>query len=398
MLIGEVQSLSREIRSRCESAQTEGQAYQLDTDKQQKLQSLEEHVIRVQGDDPLISSYVNADAIAQVIESWSGIPARHLMASETEQLLTLEDKLNQRVIGQAGAIGEIARSIRINRSGLGDIRRPVGVFLMCGPSGVGKSETGLALAEQLYGGEKNLTVINMTEFKEEHKVSMLLGAPAGYVGYGEGGVLTEAVRRNPHSVLLLDEMEKAHPGVQDVFYQIFDKGSIADSEGRVIDFHNTLIIMTSNAADSAITDFVETFEPFKAEHQQLPESAEIVMAIEGDLLKCFKPAFLGRVIVISYLPLNEHDMKQICQLSLARIRKNVSDRYQAEFIVDEKAIEQIVLWNQNPLTGARAIEQIINRRLLPEMARECLVRSSQGLPIKRITVAINQNNLDISIQ
>ena len=231
--------------------------FQPDSEQLEQLNQLQQQLKELQAETPLVKPFVDDQSIAQVIEGWTGIPAGNMVADETERLLKLEQSLAERIIGQKLAINAISETIRINRTGLGDQRRPMGVFLMCGPSGVGKTETALALAEQLFGGEQNLTVINMTEFKEEHKVSMLLGAPAGYVGYGEGGVLTEAVRRKPHSIILLDEMEKAHPGVHDIFYQIFDKGRISDSAGQEVDFRNTLIIMTSNAADFAICDYVQ---------------------------------------------------------------------------------------------------------------------------------------------
>nr|AKN38692.1 ClpB protein [Vibrio splendidus] len=208
----------------------------------------------LQGEQPLVLPQVTAQTIAEVVALWTGIPVGNMLSQEVERLMALESHIGERVIGQITPIAELSQAIRLSRAGLTDPRKPVGVFLMCGPSGVGKTETALALTDLLYGGERNITTINMTEFKEAHKVSMLLGSPAGYVGYGKGGVLTEAVRKNPYSVLLLDEMEKAHPSVHDIFYQIFDKGAISDSEGRHVDFRNTIIIMTSNAADSAVVD------------------------------------------------------------------------------------------------------------------------------------------------
>ncbi len=268
---------------------------------------------------------VDTQTIAQVISLWTGIPVGNMVKDEVERLLQLEQRIGERVIGQIAPIQEISQAIRMSRAGLTDPRKPIGVFLMCGPSGVGKTETALALTDLLYGGEKNITTINMTEFKEEHKISMLLGSPAGYVGYGKGGgVLTEAVRKNPYSVLLLDEMEKAHPGVHDLFYQIFDKGSISDSEGRDIDFRNTIIIMTSNAADSAVVD---------ACAQERPCIPTLTQTIFPALQQYFKPAFIGRSTVVPYFPLNDDEMAKIARLSLRRIEKRVRSHYGGKFLV-----------------------------------------------------------------
>ena len=367
---------------------------QPDNRQLEKLQQLQAQLRDVQGEHPLVNGLVDDQAVAQVIESWTGVPATRMVSDETRRLLALEDTLQQRVIGQSRAISAISEAIRINRTGLGDSRRPLGVFLMCGPSGVGKTETALALADQLFGGEQNLITINMTEFKEEHKVSMLLGAPAGYVGYGEGGVLTEAVRRKPHSVLLLDEMEKAHPGVHDIFYQVFDKGRIADSEGREVDFRNTLIIMTSNAADFAICDWADAHSNV---HSLQDDEDDILEDIQDDLLQHFKPAFLGRTHVVPYLPLKDDDMQRICRIALKRIENNVTEKYQAEFEVDQEAVQQMVMWNNSSHTGARAIEQIIHRKLMPALAKECLLRTSKGQGIHRVQVGIDNRELSIVV-
>jgi len=260
---------------------------------------------------------------------------------------------------------------------------------MCGPSGVGKTETALALTDLLYGGEKNITTINMTEFKEEHKISMLLGSPAGYVGYGKGGILTEAVRKNPYSVLLLDEMEKAHPGVHDLFYQIFDKGAISDSEGRHIDFRNTIIIMTSNAADSAVVD---------ACIEERPNILELTKTIFPALLDYFKPAFIGRSTVVPYFPLNKDEMEQIASLSLRSIEKRVKSHYGATFGYSDELIAYLVEQNTSPETGARSIEQIINRTLVPELATLCITRLSEGLLINTIYIHCEGNRVSFHIE
>ncbi|KXF83493.1 type VI secretion system ATPase TssH [Enterovibrio coralii] len=351
----------------------------------EKMSALRE----LQGEQPLVLPQVNQQTIAEVISLWTGIPVGNMVKEEVERLMNLEAHIGQRVIGQVAPIDEISKAIRMSRAGLTDPRKPVGVFLMCGPSGVGKTETALALTDLLYGGENNITTINMTEFKEEHKVSMLLGSPAGYVGYGKGGVLTEAVRKNPYSVLLLDEMEKAHPGVHDLFYQIFDKGTISDSEGREVDFRNTIIIMTSNAADSAVVSACAEGRP------SIPEVTETIFP---ELQKFFKPAFLGRATVVPYFPLNEEEMAAIAKLSLKRIEKRVTAHYGATFSYDDEVIEQLVQRNNSPETGARAIEQIINRTLMPELANQCITRMSEGEPITAIKVSAEGNQFGFHIE
>ncbi|MCL1078172.1 type VI secretion system ATPase TssH [Parashewanella spongiae] len=342
----------------------------------------------LQGEQPLVIPQVTEQTIAEVISLWTGVPVGNMLKQEVDRLLSLESFIGKRVIGQTAPISEISKAIRMSRAGLTDPRKPVGVFLMCGPSGVGKTETALALTDELYGGEKNITTINMTEFKEEHKVSMLLGSPAGYVGYGKGGVLTEAVRKNPYSVLLLDEMEKAHPGVHDIFYQIFDKGCISDSEGRNIDFRNTIIIMTSNAADSAVVAACE---------DKRPSVSDLTQQIFPDLQRFFKPAFLGRTTIVPYFPLNEDEMSQIAQLSMARIAKRVRQHYAASFEYDESVINDLVKLNNSPETGARAIEQIINRNLMPQMANQCIERMSLAQPIKAVKVFSENGKFTIEI-
>ncbi len=284
----------------------------------------------LQGEKPLMHVTVDSQAIAEVVGNWTGIPVGRMVSNEIKTVLALKDKLEERVIGQPHALDAIAETIRTSRAKLIDPRKPIGVFLMVGTSGVGKTETALAVADLLYGGEQNLTVINMSEFKEEHKVSMLVGSPPGYVGYGEGGVLTEAVRRRPYSVVLFDEMEKAHPGVQDVFYQVFDKGMLRDGEGRDIDFKNTVIIMTSNAG----TDLIHRL---CADPNTRPDSEELGEALRPELLKTFKPAFLGRCSVIPYFPLADDIIRKIVALQLNRIRKRFLENYRAELQLGQKS-------------------------------------------------------------
>ncbi|NOH34933.1 type VI secretion system ATPase TssH [Vibrio chagasii] len=362
----------------------------VDATKQKQLDTLRTELADLQGEEPLVYAMVDDNTIAQVIANWTGIPVGNMMSDEIAKLLTLEDELNTRVIGQDVAKNELAKAIRISRAGLTDNRKPIGVFLMCGPSGVGKTETAMALAEQLYGGSNDLTVINMTEFKEEHKISMLLGSPAGYVGFGEGGVLTEAIRRNPYSVLLLDEMEKAHPGVHDLFYQIFDKGHIKDSEGRTVDFKNTIIIMTSNAADQAICDVC-------AKTTDRIDNDELLEAIRPDLQQYFKPAFLGRTTIVPYYPLNDEELAKITEISLNRIKKKLAEQYQASFTWDADFIQFVVDRNTDPTTGGRAVEQIINRSLMPRFAEECIGRLSRSEPITHVSVSATNNSADFDL-
>ncbi len=384
-LVNQVKALQTDI---CNSEQQADSSP--DPQQQTQLNQLREQLRQIQGEEPLVYALVDDGAIAQIVANWTGIPIGTMMTDELNKLLSLEQELDKRVIGQDVAKQELAKAIRISRAGLTDSRKPIGVFLMCGPSGVGKTETAMALAEQLYGGSNDLTVVNMTEFKEEHKISMLLGSPAGYVGYGEGGILTEAIRRNPYSVLLLDEMEKAHPGVHDLFYQIFDKGSIKDSEGRTIDFKNTIIIMTSNAADQAICDIC-------AENSERLENDALLEAIRPDLQHYFKPAFLGRTTIVPYYPLNDSELAKITAIALNRIKKKLAEQYQASFVWDQGFIDYVVSKNTDPTTGGRAVEQIINRSLMPKLAEECIGRLSRQESISHVSVSVAESASDFTL-
>jgi type VI secretion system protein VasG len=304
-----------------------------------------------------------------------------MRGDEIRTILNLKEAMEQRVVGQPHALEAVAQAIRTSRAGLTDPRKPIGVFLMVGTSGVGKTETALTLAELLYGGEQNLTVINMTEFKEEHKVSLLMGSPPGYVGYGEGGILTEAVRRKPYSVVLLDEMEKAHPGVQDVFFQVFDKGNMKDGEGRDIDFKNTVIIMTSNAATDLVTKLT-------ADPETMPDADGLAAALRPELMKYFKPAFLGRVTVVPYFPLPDHIIKQIVGLQLNRIRKRVQESYRAGFDWDPALVDAIASRCTEASSGARNVENILSRTLLPELSAEVLAHLAEGRQVGGIRVGL----------
>lgn len=349
----------------------------------EELRNLMEKLETIQGEEPMIQVNVGEQAIAEVVANWTGIPVGKMMADEIESIINLKDVLGKRIIGQKHALEAIAQSIRTASAGLTDPRKPTGVFFMVGPSGVGKTETALALSDLLYGGENNLTTINMSEFKEEHKVSMLLGSPPGYVGYGEGGVLTEAVRRKPYSVILLDEMEKAHPGVQDVFYNLFDKGTIKDGEGRDIDFRNTVIIMTSNAAE-------EHIRAMCAASEELPDPEVLLDNFRPHLLNHFKPAFLGRTTVIPYYPLTDDNLIDICKINMNRIEKRVQNHYNAEFSYDEDVLLHIVARSQEVDTGARNIENILTRTLMPALATECLTKLAKNEDISKIHVGVSE--------
>jgi type VI secretion system protein VasG len=339
----------------------------------------------LQGEEPLIYFCVDGQAIAEVVAAWTGIPVGRMVSDEIHQILNLKEKMGERIIGQAHALEAIAQAMRTSRAKLTDPRKPIGVFLMVGTSGVGKTETALTLADLLYGGEQNMTVINMTEYKEEHKVSLLLGSPPGYVGYGEGGVLTEAVRRRPYSVVLLDEMEKAHPGVQDIFFQVFDKGMLRDGEGRDIDFKNTVIIMTSNAGTEAI-------EKICADPETMPDAAGLAEALRPDLLKVFKPAFLGRVTLVPYFPLDDEVMRGIVKLQLERIVDRIKSNYNAAFTYDEGLIDVIADRCKESESGARNIENILSRTMLPELAARFLGRMADGEELHRVNVSMDADN------
>ena len=384
-LIEQIKQLRDQIDEQFQSQLAGGEAPDEATmaDLKQQLQSLHAHLEEVQGDTPLMQPAVDEQAIAEVIANWTGIPVGKMVSDEIEAVQSLAERLNRRVIGQPHVTEAVAQAIRTSRAGLTDPRKPVGVFMFCGTSGVGKTETALALADELFGGEQNITTISMAEFKEEHKVSMLLGSPPGYVGYGEGGVLTEAARRKPYSVILLDEMEKAHPGVQDIFYNLFDKGTIKDGEGRDIDFKNTVIIMTSNAGEDAIRAIFSQVE-------EKPEPDVLLDNIRPHLLQKFKPAFLGRTNVIAYYPLDDEDLVEICKINMRRIEKRVKEHYGASFSYDDDVLINIVARCQESDTGARNIEVILNRTLLPSLASECLDRMAKGEEVKAIHVAATE--------
>lgn len=353
------------------------------SDLQNQLHQLSEKLSAIQGEAPLMQAAVDEQAIAEVVANWTGIPMGKMVSDEIKSVINLGATMAERVIGQDHALDAVAQAIRTSRAGLTDPRKPIGVFLFVGTSGVGKTETALSLADVLYGGEQNITTINMSEFKEEHKVSTLLGSPPGYVGYGEGGILTEAARRKPYSIILLDEMEKAHPGVQDIFYNLFDKGTIKDGEGRDIDFKNTIIIMTSNAGEDAIRAIM-------SQEEEKPDPGLLLDSIRPELLKHFKPAFLGRTNLISFYPLDDENLMKIAAINMRRIENRVATHYGAEFTYDEDVLINIVARCQDADTGARNIENILTRTLLPELASECLSRMAEDDDILRVHIGATE--------
>ena len=348
----------------------------------EKLTATSKQLRELQGEEPLIYPVVDGVAVGEVVAGWTGIPMGRMQSNEIRTVLNLRETMEQRIVGQSHALEAVAQAIQTSRAGLTDPRKPIGVFLMVGTSGTGKTETALTLADLLYGGEQNMTVINMTEFKEEHKVSLLMGSPPGYVGYGEGGVLTEAVRRRPYSVILLDEMEKAHPGVQDIFFQVFDKGNMKDGEGRDIDFKNTVIIMTSNAATDLIVRLC-------ADPDTMPDAAGLAEALMPELMKTFKPAFLGRVTLVPYFPLSPDIIKKIVELQLNRVRRRVQESYGAKFLWDGSLIDTIAARCTETSSGARNVEKILSRTLLPELSAEVLSRLAEGDAIDQISVGVD---------
>ena len=348
----------------------------------EKLTTAATKLRNLQGEEPLIFPVVDGQAVAEVVAGWTGIPTGRMQSNEIRTVLNLKNMMGQRIVGQDHALEAVSQAIRTSRAGLTDPRKPIGVFLMVGTSGTGKTETALTLADLLYGGEQNMTTINMTEFKEEHKVSLLMGSPPGYVGYGEGGVLTEAVRRRPYSVILLDEMEKAHPGVQDIFFQVFDKGNMKDGEGRDIDFKNAVIIMTSNAGTDLITQLF-------ADPETAPDAAGLADALMPELMKYFKPAFLGRVTLVPYFPLSPEIIKQIVELQLNRVRRRVQEAYGAKFAWDKSLVQTIADRCTETSSGARNVEKILSRTLLPELSAEVLSRLAEGGTIEAITVGVD---------
>ncbi|KRE12855.1 ClpV1 family T6SS ATPase [Bosea sp. Root483D1] len=329
----------------------------------------------------MIYAHVDEQSVASVVSDWTGIPVGRMVKDEIETVLNLAATLNKRVVGQGHGIGMIAKRIETNRAKLDNPNKPIGVFMLCGPSGVGKTETALALAESLYGGEQNVITINMSEFQEAHTVSTLKGAPPGYVGYGEGGRLTEAVRRKPYSVVLLDEVEKAHPDVHELFFQVFDKGQMEDGTGRRIDFKNTLIILTSNVGTDEIMRMA-------GDENSRPDVEELAVALRPALLKVFPPALIGRLVTIPYYPLSGEMLGGIVRLQLGRIGKRLRDNHNAAFVYDDAVVEHIVAQCNDPDSGGRMIDNIITNSMLPALSRSILNLQLEKKPLAEAKVTV----------
>jgi len=347
-----------------------------------ELQKANEELKQIQGEHPLMQPVVNGQTVAEVISGWTGIPIGKMVADEINAVLNLASTLQQRVLGQDYALEAISQRIRTSRAGLTDPKRPIGVFLLVGTSGVGKTETALALADSLYGGERNLISINMSEYQEAHTVSSLKGSPPGYVGYGEGGVLTEAVRRKPYSVVLLDEVEKAHPDVMELFFQVFDKGVLEDGEGREIDFKNCIIILTSNVG-------TDTIMKLCADPDTTPSPEGLVEAIKPELNKAFKPALLGRMVTVPFYPISDQIMRLIIKLQLGKIAKRIKDNHGAQFSYDDAVIDTVAKRCTDVDSGARNVYNILTGTLLPEMSGEVLARMASGRGITSVHVGVS---------
>lgn len=356
-----------------------------------ELKTLQADLSLLQGESPLILPTVDGQAVASVVQDWTGIPVGRMVKNEIETVLNLPKILAERIIGQDHALEMIARRIQTSRANMDNPNKPVGVFMLAGTSGVGKTETALALAESLYGGEHNIVTINMSEFQEAHSVSTLKGAPPGYVGYGEGGVLTEAVRRKPYSVVLLDEVEKAHPDVHEIFFQVFDKGQMEDGEGRVIDFRNTLILLTTNAGTELIKGLCK-------DPELMPSSEGIAKALHEPLTKEFPPALLGRLVVIPYFPLNDEMLKEIGRLQIARVQKRMQKNHQIELGYNDDVLNLIVSRCNELDSGGRMIDSILTNTVLPIISNEILRRSMDAEKLSAIELAVENEGFTYQYQ
>ena len=354
-----------------------------------RLTELQSQLRAHQGERPLVLPTVDHQAVASVVEDWTGIPVGRMVSNEVEAVLKLADSLEKRIIGQRHALDMIAKRIQTSRAKLDNPNKPIGVFMLAGTSGVGKTETALALAETLYGGEQNLITINMSEFQEAHTVSTLKGAPPGYVGYGEGGILTEAVRRRPYSVVLLDEVEKAHSDVHEMFFQVFDKGWMEDGEGRVIDFKNTLILLTTNAGTDLIASLC-------SDPELMPEPDGMAKALREPLLKVFPPALLGRLVVIPYYPLSDAMMGTIARLQLGRIERRIRDNHKVPFTFDDDVVKLITSRCTEVESGGRMIDAILTNTILPQISQEFLIRMVEGKALARVHVNVTDGEFGYS--
>ena len=384
---GRILAVQKEIHALGEEEQPDAEQLQ---EKRASLQSLEAELQEVQQGEPLVQVAVTADIISEVVSGWTGIPTGRMLTDEIDTVMKMGQLLGERVIGQDHALQAVAQMIQTTHAGIEDPSKPTAVFLFVGPSGVGKTETALALSELLYGGEQNVITINMSEYQEAHTVSGLKGSPPGYVGYGEGGVLTEAVRRRPYSVVLLDEVEKAHPDVMELFYQVFDKGILEDGEGRRIDFKNTVIILTSNLG-------TDTIMKVCADEETMPDAIALGEMLRPELLQHFKPAFLGRLKVVPYYPITDPIMRRIVKLKLNRIAGRMRENRGVAFRFDEALIDAIADRCTEVESGARNIDHIMTNTLLPDMSRELLSRMARGEQIKEVKASLAPEGFEFDI-
>jgi len=386
-LVGEIHKLRSRLEARAGTRRTRGESGDRLSPAEEEhcraeLARLQRDLKQLQGELPLVQPAVDRQTVAEVVSGWTGIPVGKIVLDEIKTVLSLKHKLEERIVGQAYALEAIAQRICTARANLTDPRRPIGVFLMVGPSGVGKTETALALADILYGGDRRIVTINMSEYKEDHKISRLTGSAPGYVGYGEGGVLTEAVRRRPYSIVLLDEIEKANVAVQELFYQVFDKGVLQDDKGNWVDFRNTIIVLTSNVA-------TDTIARLCIDPETRPEAAGLAAAIRPDLLKVFKPALLGRLTVVPYFPLSDDVLRQIVQLQLRRIGQRLCESHKASFTYDEAVVLAIAERCKEVESGARNVDHILTGTLLPEISREILARMAEGQAVTSVHIGVD---------
>ena len=374
----------RELRGRIEEKAHEPNAAAELGPLREELTLLDDELKTLQGQMPLMGVCLDGQAVSEIISAWTGIPVGKMLKDEIENTLNLTAQLTQRVIGQDHALDTIAQRIKVSKAKMEDPNKPIGVFMLVGPSGVGKTETALTLADLLYGGERNMITINMSEFQEAHTVSTLKGSPPGYVGYGEGGVLTEAVRRRPYSVVLLDEVEKAHPDVLELFFQVFDKGQMEDGEGREIDFKNTIIILTTNAATDQIMKLT-------ADPETAPSPAGITKTIKPELDKVFKPAFLGRMVIIPYYPVRDAALKQIIRLKLGKIQRRLKENHAMALRYDDKVLEAVAARCTEVESGARNVDNILTNSLLPDISNQILAMMAAGEHKESIDVTISDD-------
>jgi type VI secretion system protein VasG len=356
-----------------------------------ELEAKRKELSEIQGEEPLVFPLVDSQAVSSVISEWTGIPLGRMVKNEIQSILSLDKELQSRVIGQDHGLSIISKRVTTARASLADPNKPIAVIMLAGPSGTGKTETALSLAEQIYGSEENIITINMSEFQEAHTVSTLKGAPPGYVGYGEGGVLTEAVRRKPYSVVLLDEVEKAHPDVHEIFFQVFDKGQMEDGAGRLINFRNTIIILTTNVGDSVIADLC-------IDEDKLPDPTILETAVRPEMMRIFPAALLGRLQIVPYYPLGKRALYSIIDLKLGKVKKRVADNYRAELAATDAVKDEIIRRCDNAASGARLIDAVINNSILPEISAEFLRNIMEGNTLKRAIIDVKDEQFTYTFE